>query len=68
MSRLCVVWTKTRSGDIPSISRLLRLKELGHQSSVVTSQITFDIDNPVSGLDQLQAWIQTTAVNNSEQQ
>ena len=56
--RLCIVWT--RSGDIASISRVIRLKELCHQSSVVTSQIVFDLDSPATGLDQLQSWILTS--------
>ena len=56
--RLCIVWT--RSADTSLITRLVRLKELLHDTSVVTTQIVFDINNSDPGLSQLQTWLLST--------
>jgi len=58
--RLCIVWTRHNIGDIANITRLLRLKELLHDTSVVTTQIIFDKDNTELSLNQVEAWLLST--------
>lgn len=52
--RLVVVWT--RAGDITTFSRILRLRQLVRDSSVLCSEIVFDIES-LAGLSSLRDWV-----------
>ena len=52
--RLVVVWT--RAGDIATFSRILRLRQLVRDSSVLCSEIVFDIES-LAGLSSLRDWL-----------
>lgn len=52
--RLCVVWT--RSGDVNTFARLLRLRELLQDSSVICTEIRVDIETQ-AGLQSLRQWL-----------
>ena len=54
LCRLCVVWT--RSGDVTTFTRILRLRELVKDTSVICSEIIFDIET-LSGLAVLRDWL-----------
>ena len=54
LCRLCVVWT--RSGDVTTFTRILRLRELIKDTSVICSEIIFDIET-LSGLAVLRDWL-----------
>ena len=54
LCRLCVVWT--RSGDVTAFTRILRLRELIKDTSVICSEIIFDIET-LSGLAVLRDWL-----------
>ena len=55
--RLCVVWT--RSGDVNTFARLLRLRELLQESSVICTEIRVDIETQ-AGLQSLRQWLLQT--------
>ena len=55
--RLCVVWT--RAGDVNTFARLLRLRELLQDSSVISTEIRVDIETQ-AGLQSLRQWLLQT--------
>ena len=52
--RLCVVWT--RSGDVNTFARVLRLRELVQDSCVIYTEIRVDIETQV-GLQSIRHWL-----------
>jgi len=57
VARLCVLWT--REGCVKTVTKLLKLKELLHNSSVVLTEIKFEIDS-LCGLTELEHWLGKT--------
>ena len=57
VARLCVVWT--RQGCVKTVTKLLKLKELLHNSSVILTEVTFDQKN-LSGISELEQWLAST--------
>jgi len=57
VGRLCVVWTK--KGSAKTFAKHLKLKELFYRSSVILTEIKFDLDS-LSGLSDLESWLIST--------
>ena len=57
VARVCLVWTK--QGSVKTLTKLLRLKELLHNSPVILTEISF---NPftLSGIPELEQWLIST--------
>lgn len=57
VARLCIVWT--RQGCVKTVTKLLKLKELLHNSSVVLTEISF-VKETLSGITELEQWLLST--------
>ena len=57
VARLCVLWTK--QGCVKIITKLLKLKELLHNSPVILTEVRFD-PTTLSGIPELEQWLVST--------
>jgi len=57
VARLCIVWT--RQGCVKTVTKLLKLKELLHSSSVILTEVRFD-QITLSGISELEQWLSST--------
>lgn len=57
VARLCVLWTK--QGCVKTVTKLLKLKELLHNSPVILTEVRFD-QITLAGIPELEQWLTST--------